>query len=69
MKGKPSVLEIIRVIEQQKQSEQWKKEGGQFIPHPATWLNQGRWADEVLSMESPMKRAMNSFLERHKEEA
>lgn len=25
-----------------------KREGGAYIPHPATWLNQGRWADEVL---------------------
>lgn len=31
-----------------------------FIPHPATWLNQGRWADEVplLDMPAPVtKRA------------
>jgi len=25
---------------------QWLKEGGQFIPNPATWLRQGRWDDE-----------------------
>jgi len=24
----------------------WEKEGGQFIPNPATWLNQRRWEDE-----------------------
>lgn len=24
----------------------WEKEGGQFIPNPATWLNQKRWEDE-----------------------
>jgi hypothetical protein len=28
-------------------SEQWTKDGGQFIPHPATWLNQQRWEDEI----------------------
>lgn len=28
------------------QSPQWKKDGGQFIPHPSTWLNQERWNDE-----------------------
>ena len=28
-------------------SFQWKKDGGQFIPLPATWLNQERWLDEV----------------------
>lgn len=25
----------------------WTKEGGQYIPHPATWLNGKRWEDEV----------------------
>ena len=25
----------------------WTKDGGQFIPHPATWLNGKRWEDEV----------------------
>jgi len=25
---------------------QWTKDGGQFIPHPATWLNGLRWTDE-----------------------
>lgn len=30
-----------------KQSEQWTKSGGQFIPNPSTWLNQRRWEDEI----------------------
>ncbi|MCF5179611.1 phage replication protein [Pseudomonas syringae] len=25
----------------------WTKDGGQFVPHPATWLNGKRWEDEV----------------------
>lgn len=28
-------------------SRDWCKDGGQFIPHPATWLNGKRWDDEV----------------------
>ena len=28
-------------------NEQWLKDGGQFIPHPVTWLNQERWLDEI----------------------
>lgn len=40
---------IVNAIEAQAQSDQWKREGGQFIPHPATWLNQGRWDDELQS--------------------
>lgn len=38
---------ILEAIGGQKMTEQWQKEGGRFIPHPATWLNQGRWEDEV----------------------
>jgi hypothetical protein len=28
-------------------SEDWRKEGGKFIPYPASWLNGRRWEDEV----------------------
>ncbi|MEH6565585.1 MAG: phage replication protein [Halopseudomonas sp.] len=28
-------------------SADWLKDGGQFVPHPATWLNGKRWEDEV----------------------
>lgn len=28
------------------QTEQWRKDGGQFIPFPASWLNKGGWMDE-----------------------
>lgn len=28
-------------------SDDWKKDNGQYIPHPATWLNERRWEDEM----------------------
>lgn len=28
-------------------SAEWLKDGGQYIPHPTTWLNGKRWEDEV----------------------
>jgi hypothetical protein len=28
-------------------SEAWRKEGGQYIPNPATWLNAKGWEDEI----------------------
>lgn len=37
---------LLDAIEQQKKSAQWCKENGQFIPHPATWLNGKRWEDQ-----------------------
>jgi hypothetical protein len=39
--------EMLAAIAKQKKTDQWTKDGGQYIPNPATWLNQGRWQDEV----------------------
>lgn len=38
---------ILAALEKHKVSDQWTKDGGQFIPHPSTWLNQRRWEDEL----------------------
>lgn len=38
---------LITAVIKQKASEQWTREGGRYIPNPATWLNQGRWEDEL----------------------
>ena len=46
-KVKVPIDSLLAAIEQQKKSSQWRKENGRFIPNPATWLNQGRWQDEV----------------------
>ena len=46
-KVKAPVETLIKAVEGQKRMPQWLKEDGQFIPHPATWLNQGRWMDEA----------------------
>lgn len=36
---------ILSALEWQKQSAQWQKDNGQYIPYPATWLNNRRWED------------------------
>lgn len=46
-KVKVPVETLVAAIERQKCSSQWSKDGGQYIPNPATWLNQGRWTDEL----------------------
>ena len=38
--------EIIAALAWQISSEQWRKNAGQYIPNPATYINQGRWDDE-----------------------
>lgn len=51
---------ILMAIEKQKQSTDWQKEEGKFIPYPATWLNGRRWEDEISS--SPQVPAGRSLI-------
>ncbi len=39
--------QIMEAVKTAKKSEQWQREGKRFVPNPATWLNQGRWDDEI----------------------
>ncbi len=46
---------MLDAIERQAESEQWQKNEGQFIPNPATWLNQERWNDGVEQQKEQKK--------------
>jgi 5-methylcytosine-specific restriction endonuclease McrA len=46
-KDKPALADILKSVQVAKLTEQWKKDSGKYIPHPSTWLNEGRWDDEV----------------------
>ncbi len=55
---------MLQSIELAKQTPQWRKDNGQFIPYPATWLNAGGWQDEIdcqLSSTSKLDRQMQLF--------
>lgn len=41
------VQAVVEGVEMWKRTDQWKKDNGQFIPHPSTFLNQRRWEDEL----------------------
>jgi len=41
------LAKFLAAIEEQRRSEGWQRDGGRYIPHPATWLNDERWADEL----------------------
>lgn len=45
--NRPVIEELLLAIEAQKKSRAWLKDGGQFVPYPATWLHGGRWQDEI----------------------
>ena len=38
--------EILHGLSLAKASQDWQKDGGQYIPYPATWLNAKGWEDE-----------------------
>lgn len=38
---------MIAAVEAQAHTPQWRKDGGQFIPHARTWLSQERWKDNT----------------------
>ena len=48
-KYKPDIVDVLKALVKQSVSEQWKKDNGQYIPLPTTWLNGARWEDESSS--------------------
>jgi hypothetical protein len=38
--------EVQKALARAKRTRQWTRDGGEYIPHPATWLNNRRWEDE-----------------------
>ena len=54
-----TIADLMAGLERQKSSSDWLKDGGQFIPHPATWLNQRRWEDEPAGNATGQSAAPN----------
>ena len=42
---------LIASIRWWKEQESWKRDGGKYIPDPATWLNRGHWEDAMTNEE------------------
>ena len=52
---------LIGAVENHKRSAQWAKDGGAFIPHPTTWLNQRRWEEDLAPDMSVPKGASGNL--------
>ena len=52
---------IMAALTEQKKSAEWQREGGRFIPYPATWLNGGCWDDEVKAVQSDSGGSEHSY--------
>jgi len=38
---------LMQALQRQKAGVPWRREGGRYVPHAATWLNGRRWEDEL----------------------
>lgn len=67
---RPSIDAMLETLGWQRENQNWKKDGGQYIPMPATYLNQGRWADEppprAPTWEEQMQASYDEINERHR---
>ena len=55
---------ILDALTWQVRQPHWLKDGGSFIPHPATWLRAERWEDEpfhVPSLSAKSLRVMDTL--------
>ncbi len=48
------VEKILSALDTAKRSNDWMKDGGQFIPYPSTWLNAKGWEDEIYQQTAPI---------------
>lgn len=44
--GRDDLPQILAGVARARRSDQWLRDDGQFVPHPASWLNDRRWEDE-----------------------
>jgi len=47
---------IHKAIDAKRNTEQWTKENGKFVPMASTWLNGRRWEDEVQTTQPAERR-------------
>ena len=52
----PPVEQLLAIVDRQKQTDQWKRG---YIPNPATWINQGRWDDDITGMNGGQENGSN----------
>lgn len=46
-KNKPRIDSLLAILEKQKSTIDWTKDGGQFVPYAQKWINKRRWEDET----------------------
>lgn len=57
---RPPLSTLLAKLGEFKRTPQWTKNGGEFIPHPATWLRNEQWNDD-LSAGDPLAAFNETF--------
>jgi hypothetical protein len=75
-KLKPDLGGVMAALSWQRHLRQWTTDGGAFVPHLATYLNQRRWEDEPseqprgkTAVAEQTHGALSRYLDRQKEKA
>lgn len=58
---KTTLTIMLDAIDWQRNQPGWLKDGGSFVPHPATWLNQERWEDEPFQAPPVSEKTLRSM--------
>ena len=56
---------LLQALETQKQTDQWRRDGGQYIPYASTWLNQRRWEDETPAQAEEVTKPVDDWQREH----
>lgn len=49
----PGLSALLAALGQQEEGEDWRRDGGRYIPSPAKWLRSGRWKDRPPRAKRP----------------
>lgn len=58
---KDLVEQIMAGLARARASEQWTRDDGKYIPHPASWLNGRRWTDQPPTAAGAPRSALIDF--------
>ena len=58
-KHNPTLSAVLKALAWQTRQPAWTKDRGQFIPHPATWLNRQGWDDEPFETPAAKRPAVD----------
>lgn len=42
----PNIIDVLNALKWQRRQPEWVKDGGQYVPHPSSYLHNRRWEDE-----------------------